>query len=159
MNASDVSDDAFEERLRRAADLIDEVPPASLRAARTAHSIRRLDAELAELVFDSLGTREAQMVRGGGEPWLLTFEAGATTVDIEVSTTRRGLRVLGRISPEVAIDVEIRSGDRTIRTSTDPLGRFVADEIPGGATSLRLRWGERSIVTEWLTLPRATPAS
>lgn len=64
-------DAELEGRLRQAAELFDPVPDSLLRVATGAYSFRTIDAELADLTFDSLAGPAP--VRGGEQPRLLTF--------------------------------------------------------------------------------------
>src|SRR5216684_8898574 len=61
-------DTELEEELRRAAARFDPVPGELLRAAASVFTWRTIDAELAELVFDSLVDHdEVSLVRGPAE--------------------------------------------------------------------------------------------
>jgi hypothetical protein len=100
----------LEEELRRAARLLDPVPERLVRQARYAYAFHTVDAELAELTFDSLAPEHAGAVRGPAGPRLLTFEAATLTVEIEIDEDGDGLRLTGRISPPRAADVDVGGG-------------------------------------------------
>jgi hypothetical protein len=150
-----MSDDSeLEARLRSAADLIDPVPDRSRHLAEQAFTLRTLGAELAELVFDSVVDTEA-LVRGGGQPRLLTFQADALGIEVEVVAADRVRRIIGQVIPPETMEVEVRSGDRVVTVRADALGRFVAEGVTAGPFSLVCRFpeGDRPpVVTDWITV-------
>ncbi|SEG86448.1 hypothetical protein SAMN04489712_11986 [Thermomonospora echinospora] len=139
-------DSELEARLRRAVAFLDPVPPESLRVAREALVFRALDAELAELAFDSLD--DAAPVRGPGRaqgPRFLTFRAGETTIEVEVTDPPR--RIVGRLIPaDTAEPVRIRRPGGSTTVTVDALGRFTAPLSGPGPFSLR--YGR--VVTDWV---------
>jgi hypothetical protein len=147
-------DDALADELRRAAQLIDPVPPELLHSAAGAFTWRTVDAELAELVFDSL-VQEPAVVRGTGEPRLLTFQAAALTVEVEVVAEGAARRVVGRLIPARPAEVEIRFGDGLLTVTADELGRFAATWPGAGPMRLRCRAdddpGSAIVITEWVS--------
>jgi hypothetical protein len=147
-------DDELEEELRRLAARVDPVPPELLRAAAGAFTWRDIDAELAELVFDSLlDADEAALVRGSPDRRLVSFAAGGLTIDVEVTTTGPDRTVMGQIVPPRRGQVELRRGQDTVTVEADELGRFRSGPLPPGPLSLRLRTeGGAPVVTDWLAL-------
>lgn len=142
-------EDALEGLLRRAAGIFDPVPPHLLQTAVEAYTLNTLDAELAELTFDSL--TEAAPMRGsgtapGGQPRLLTFSGGGLTLDLEVTAGR----VVGQVLPPQPAEVEILGRDQAGVTA-DELGRFACDRTAGGGFGVRCRTADAMIVTEWIT--------
>ena len=97
--------DLLEEELRRAAAILDPVPPELRQIAVEAFALHDLDAEIAELTFDS--AVDALPVRGAVEaPRMLTFHAGGLTVDVELSA--HGL--MGQVLPPQTARVEVLRG-------------------------------------------------
>lgn len=143
----------LEQELRRAAAVFDPVPPGLQQYATAAYGMRTIDAELAELTFDSTLDREALLVRGGEEARLLTFRSGAVTIDLEVSGAGSARRLVGRLAPGQPATIQVRSLDRVVEATADDLGRFAADLDRTGPFSLRCRLpGEpRPVVTDWMT--------
>ncbi|MEU6405157.1 hypothetical protein [Streptomyces sp. NPDC046985] len=139
-------DAALEEELRQAAAVLDPVPAALRRLALDAYALHDLDAEIAELTFDSL--LDALPVRGAADvPRMLTFQAGDLTVDVELGED--GL--LGQLMPPRPARVEVLRGPRPDSCLTaDDLGRFTAPAPPAGPFALRLRTDGAVVVTEWL---------
>jgi hypothetical protein len=114
----------LEEELRALAARLEPVPERLVQAAVDAYAWRTVDADLAELVFDSLADRqEAALVRGGQGERLLSFQASSLTIEVEVTATGTARRLIGQLVPPQRADVEI--------------GRFIADSLPAGPVSLR----------------------
>jgi hypothetical protein len=142
--ADDELDAALEAELRELAARLDPVPPRLLRDAVQAYTFRTLDAELAELTFDSLAAEE--LVRGPDRPRLLTFQADSRTIDVEVIREDAQPRLVGRITPPEPAQIAIRSRDRVTTVTADELGRFqAAGDLGAGPFSLRCG----DVVTEW----------
>ena len=151
---SDEPDDELTDELRRLAARLDPVPPELLDAAAGAFTWRDIDAELAELVFDSLlDADEASLVRGVPERRLVSFTGGGLTIDVEVSSAGPERTVMGQIVPPQRGVVDIRRRQETVSIEADELGRFRSGPLPPGPLSLRLRpVGGAPVVTDWLAL-------
>jgi hypothetical protein len=148
-------DGDLEERLRRAADRFDPVPDRLRYVADEAYAIRTLGAELAELVFDSLVESDAPLVRGDDQPRLLTFQAGAFSVDVELAGPHQARRIIGQVIPAEQMQIDVRCGAKARTVQADELGRFIAEDLPGGPLSLRCRPSDANrppVVTEWITV-------
>jgi hypothetical protein len=147
-DAGDADLDLLEEELRQAAAVLDPLPADLYQAAVAAFGLHDLDAQIAELTFDSV--TDAIPVRGAVDPpRMLTFHAGGLTVDVEL--TAHGL--MGQVLPPQSAGIEVLSGPEAVAPlRTDPLGRFTWDEPPAGPFALRLRTGEGVLVTDWLTV-------
>ena len=147
-------DDELEEELRRLAARVDPVPPELLRAAAGAFTWRDIDAELAELVFDSLlDADEAALVRGSPDRRLVSFAASGLTIDVEVTATGPDRTVMGQIVPPRRGQVDLRRPGETVTVDADELGRFRSGPLPPGPLSLRWRTDDGApVVTDWLAL-------
>ncbi|GAA3504938.1 hypothetical protein GCM10019016_120510 [Streptomyces prasinosporus] len=145
-DGEDLGPGLLEEELRRAAVVLDPLPPGLLQTAVDAYALHDLDARVAELTFDSLV--DALPVRGVTDaPRMLTFSAGEVTVDVEV--TAQGL--MGQVLPPQPAGIEVLAGPRAGAPLTaDDMGRFATDTPPSGPFALRLRTGGDVVVTEWL---------
>ncbi len=114
--------------------------------ALAAFSFRTLDAELAELTFDSLA-EGAPAVRGEG-PRVLTFTGGGVTIEVELAEGR----LLGQLLPAGPPEVEVRFTGRTLLVAADRLGRFAVASLDAGPVSLRCRLASgRAVVTDWIS--------
>jgi hypothetical protein len=150
-------DDELEQELRALAANREPVPAALLRAAVDAFAWRDIDAEIAELVYDSLvDTDEAALVRGPAGQRLVSFAAGGMTIDVEVAGAGPGRTVMGQITPPQRATVDIRYPGDTVTVEADELGRFRSGPLPPGPASLRLRPPPGAvgpaIVTDWISL-------
>jgi hypothetical protein len=148
-------DEALLAQLRSLARETDPPPALLQEAARAAYTWRTVDRELAELVFDS--AEEALTgIRAEGGPRLLTFAATATEVEVQVSETPGGRRLVGQVVPPQQGRIDVRHRDGVAHAVADTLGRFSADGIPAGPVSLRCVLGEaedaRVVDTDWLTV-------
>ena len=151
------SDNELEAELRRLADDKEPVPAELVQAALDAFGWRDIDAELAELVYDSLvDADEASLVRGSPGHRLVSFAIGGMTIDVEVTSAGPGRAVMGQIAPPQRAVVDIRGRRETVTVEADELGRFQSGSIPPGPASLRLRpppGGDGPpIVTDWISL-------
>ena len=145
-------DDETERELRQALELIDPVPAHLLPWAAGAFAWRTVDADLAELAFDSLA-EPAAPVRGPDESRLLTFQTGELIVEVELDADGTGRRLIGRLAPATPAEVEIHHNGGTASMTADALGRFAAGGLAPGPMRLRLRPFTPSppIVTDWFT--------
>jgi hypothetical protein len=139
------------DRLREAADEADPVPDLVFEAARAAFSLRRLDAELAELTRDSADERAGLIaVRGDGEVRLISFETGPVAVELQV--TQRGMvrDLVAQISgADVAVAEVETPGVRHDVALAD--GVVTADGVPAGLLRLHVRTSDgHDLVTSWV---------
>ena len=141
-NRPDLSDDdALLAQLGLALDETDPVPADAVDVAKAVFDLGNADAELAELVFDSLLDEALVVMRTdtlAGEARTLGFAAGAHRVDIELSAD--GTTLLGQLAPAERTRVELETTSGSHATDSDELGRFRFSVERG---SLRLR-----VVTE-----------
>jgi hypothetical protein len=151
-------DDELEAELRRLAAHRDPVPARLRQAAVDAFSWRDIDAEIAELVYDSLLDADAaSLVRGPADQRLVSFAAGGVTIDLEVTSAGPERTVMGQIAPPQRATVDIRHPEETVTVEADDLGRFWSGPLPPGPASLRLRpppdaAGPAVIITDWIAL-------
>lgn len=154
-------DEALLGELRSLFDRLDPVEPWMLEQARAAYAWRTVDAELAELTFDSLLDRDlAGSVRDGATaaPGSRMVGFGAVVdgedVAVEVEIDRSsGVPVLvGQLLPPAAGVVEVHSADGTVGVvHADDLGRFRVRPVPSGPLRLRVRHANRDVQTTWLS--------
>jgi len=146
-------DDETERELRRAADLLYPVPDRLLPMAVAAFAWRTIDADLAELVFDSFAESAPVSVRGPDKPRLLTFRTDETIIELELETEGTTLRLVGRMAPAGRAEVEVRHRRGAVTVTADPLGRFAVGGLAPGSLSLRCRpaGAATAVVTDWVT--------
>jgi hypothetical protein len=150
-------DNELAEELRRVVAHMEPVPPGLLEAALGAYAWRTIDADLAELVFDSLVDHdEAALVRGAGQERMLSFRSSSLTIDVEVTGAEDSRRLAGQLTPPQRASVDVRSGDSVVTVEADELGRFSAGPLPAGPISLRCSPGSAAapspVVTDWIAI-------
>jgi hypothetical protein len=149
LTASDSSSDDAElfADLRHAIDSFDAVPDHARLAAHDLLSWRRLDDELAELQFDS--AVDAAGVRGLAWPRQLSFEAAATSIEIEIDEHH----IVGQVVPPAEVDVQLTNasgGTTSIRS--DAVGHFRFEHVERGAIRLTASLPDGSVTTQWFSI-------
>lgn len=122
------------------------IPPDAVATARAA-DWATLDAELAELTFDSLlDDPEIALRDEGDDVRSLTFTAGDRTVEVDLTPDE----LVGRVDPAADLPLEVVQAGGRRRVGLDDLGRFRAPVDPG---PLRLQFGtpDRATTTPWIT--------
>lgn len=135
-----MSDDELESRLRRSlqsmpADLLpveSKAPESLLSGARWVHEWHNMDAELAEITFDSWN--EASLsVRSNGSLRELTLEVGGHRIEIEIENDgARTATLSGMVSPAVDGTLQLLSGGRVVTVPIEGDGSFAAERVPIG---------------------------
>ena len=149
------SDVALLRMLRQVVEVVDPEPDYLREMGRAAFTVRRIDAELAELVSDSSLQRE--LVRSaGGDPRLLTFQVGGVFIEVQVShidTRREVIGVVEGVDPEQdgRVEVEAAGGD-VLGVALDEFGRFAFAEVPMRLLRFRVVTSEVDVTTDWVNL-------
>lgn len=129
-----------------------EVPPEHVAAVKGIYAWRTIDAELAQVTFDS--SREPDAVATiRSEPAsirALTFTSAHLTMQVEVI----GDSLIGQVIPPQEGMVEVQAWDGVAMTAlVDGTGCFCATTIPRGSFRLRYRnQRDADVVTGWITL-------
>lgn len=111
----------------------DEPPPASVLAgARWVHEFLTMDAELAELTFDSSVDGELAGVRADSALRELTFVAAGRTIEIEIEPSHRGTVISGTIDPPLTGELQIVVGGVLHAAPFDDDGACSLDAVPHG---------------------------
>lgn len=131
-----------------------EPPPEVLEAAKGLFTWRTVDAELADLTYDSLLDQEPATVRAAAQPRILTFEVEGLTIDVEVDAGPDGRRLVGQLVPAQSVDLELVGRDVAVPTASDALGRFVvALPVERQRLGLRIHLADgRTVGSNWLML-------
>jgi len=142
--------------LRAVVRQADPVPPEVTDAARATYTWRTVDAELAELAYDSLlDDQRLAGVRGGSALRALTFEGASLTVELEVADDGAHRRLLGQLVPPGAAQIEVRHPGGVLRLAADEVGRFAAAGVAPGPVSLRCQvegFDGPALETAWVTV-------
>jgi hypothetical protein len=138
--------------LREALKADEAVPPEFIELGKNAYAWHNIDAELAQLTYDSvrepdnaLSLRaEAASIRA------LTFTSAHLTIELEVSEDS----VLGQVVPAQSGMIEIQGREGTTATTeADEVGCFLIRPIPDSPFRLRFRTADGSdILTGSITL-------
>jgi len=148
-------DEALLAELGRLLRTLDGPPPEVVQAGRALFTWRTVDAELAELVYDSLLDDGAFVgVRAAGHPRILSFEAGPVTLEVEVDETPGARRLLGQLAPPGEAELELQTAGEPVRGRADEIGRFVlALPADPGHVSLRCVLADGTAVrSAWMVL-------
>jgi hypothetical protein len=150
-------DERLLEALRESEVARQAVPPWFTQTARNAYAWFDIDAQLAELTYDSSDDRELEStlrsVTIRSEPAsirALTFTSARLAIELEVTANS----LIGQIVPPRpgSLEQESRSGE-TATVSIDEIGCFCIQPLPGGAFRLRCRTEDGlDVVTNWFTL-------
>jgi hypothetical protein len=138
----------------------DPVPPLVTELAKASLGWRRIDADLAELLSDSLLDDRAMAGVRGGDDGLpvrsVRFRASSRTIDIDVHVDGAQRTLLGQITPPLSAQIEIRTTNDVIASvHSDELGRFRTTLPEGGLVQLAIEDGAdlpAPVVTSWITI-------
>jgi hypothetical protein len=130
-------------------------PPAELyEAGRALWAWRTIDAELAELTYDSEDHDDALVgVRGDG-PRQLAFEGASLAVRLEVLSGPPA-ELIGQLLPPVEASITVRWPDAAVEVHADGHGRFRLSGLRSGPVSLRCEAAggvPGAVQTAWVTL-------
>ncbi len=126
---------------------VDPVPDGVVEAAQAAFEVRDLDAQIAELLADSLTQdKELAGVRGEGGR-LLTFGVGERFLELDV----RGAEFAGYVVPGAPGRLRVESVDGGVEAVIDLAGRFRGTGMPRGPVRFRVEIDEQpALVTSWV---------
>ena len=129
----------------------DPPPERVTEGAKAAFTWRTIDAELAELVFDSASDLAGVRSETGNRQ--VTFRAPGVEIEVMVIDDDRR-RVVGQLIPPGEAEIELVSGDSVRSVRSDAIGRFAVDEIEPGPVRIVVlgAHGQRSVQTEWMLL-------
>jgi len=149
------AEEALAERLRRIAAEADPVPNLVLESARAAIALRRLDAELAEIMHDS-EVDEIGAVRGPaddaeGDVRLLSFEASGVSITAQISVSGAGRTLFGQVAGAEVIEVSVQTPTERLPAEVGDAGTFRLDDVPTGPLRLIVTTAAGEVVGDWVT--------
>jgi hypothetical protein len=145
--------DALLARLREAGLSQDPVPAAVLANAAAALELRDLDTALAALVADSYDVEEGlALVRGPQSTRLLTFEAPAVVVELQVVPAGSARQLEGHVDGADGWELSLEHAGGVLPVTPDEHGRFRVDAVPAGRMRLAMRDGAHTVTTTWVTV-------
>ena len=138
--------------LRQALAERQAVPPEFVEAAKNAFAWHNIDAELAELTYDSSRDAESAPSTRAETASIraLTFTSAHLTIELEVTHDS----LLGQIVPAQpgTIKVQLRDGAETT-VPADRIGRFTIRPMPAGTFRLHCKTSaDADALTNWITL-------
>jgi hypothetical protein len=150
--AADWDDDRLLAALQHALRGRRAVPPEFVQAGQNAFAWHNVDAELAQLTYDSTGSPEpaARTRTEGASIRALTFTSARLTIELEVTEDA----VLGQVVPAQAATIEVQSRTGpSAQLASDEIGCFSIQPIPGEPFRLHCRAaGGVDVLTGWITL-------
>jgi hypothetical protein len=129
----------------------EEVPEWFIETGKNAYAWHNIDAELAQLTYDSLVDRErAAAVRSeAASIRALTFTSTQLSIELEVAESS----LIGQIIPPRAGTLEVHTTAGVTSSPVDEIGCFVVDPIPSSPFRLRCRTEDGAdVLTGWITL-------
>lgn len=149
-------DEMLLEELRRIASVMDPIPEALVRAGRESLTWLRVDAELAELLSDSIVDDERlALVRSSGSVRAVTFEADGFTIELDILGDGAHRTLVGQLVAAGIAEIEVQTSEATRTVTADTHGRFRAENVPAGRMRLRVTGHPAAAgpaETSWITI-------
>ena len=149
---SDWDDEQLLTALSEAIKARQAVPAWFIEMGKNAFAWHNIDAELAQLTYDSsVDQRVATVMRSEtASIRALTFTSDHLTLELEVT----GNSLLGQLLPPRAGTLEIQTREGEISTTyVDEIGCFSVDPIPDSPFRLRCRTADGTdVLTSWITI-------
>jgi hypothetical protein len=137
--------------LREAIKARQAVPSWFVETAKNAYAWHNIDAELAQLTYDSQSDQHtASVVRSeNASIRALTFTTPHLSMELEVTEGS----LLGQIIPPQAGTLETHTKAGVTTSAVDEIGGFVVDPIPASTFRLRFRTTDGTdVLSGWITL-------
>lgn len=146
-------DEAVLRALREALAGADPLPDAWRRDALAGFDWLALDAEPADVAYDSIEDVHrplgGPLAGDGAERRRVRFEARGVVVEVEVQVTADAVRLLGRVTPCGTTRVRaVTPGGEQVAAAGES-GTFRFDELPREPVSLLVE-GQRRVKTGWI---------
>ncbi len=110
----------------------DPVPDAVLEGAAWVHDWHNMEADLAQLTFDSTENVELAGIRSNGALRELTFVTDAYTIEVEIEPGPRTVTVSGTIDPPVSGTMQLVIGGEIFAGNVDEYGSFSISAVAHG---------------------------
>ena len=137
--------------LRESLTAREAVPSWFVETGKNAYAWHNIDAELAQLTYDSSHDRNraAVMRSEAASIRALTFTSARLSIELEVIEGR----LLGQIIPPQAGTLETHTTTGVTTSPIDEIGAFVVDPKPASPFRLRFRATDGTdVLTGWITL-------
>jgi len=145
-------DDRLLAALSEAMKAREAVPSWFIETGKNAFAWHNIDAELAQLTYDSNEDRREAAVPRSETALIrsLTFTSAHLSLELEVT----GNSLLGQLLPPGTgtLEIHTRAGEIST-TEVDEIGRFAVDPIPDSPFRLRCRTVDGTdVLTGWITI-------
>ena len=127
------------------------VPEWFVEAGKNAYAWHNIDAELAQLTYDSSRDEDtvAAVRSEAASIRALTFTSARLSIELEVAESS----LLGQVIPPQAGTLEVHTTAGVTSSPVDEIGCFVVDPIPSSPFRLRCRTQDGAdVLTGWITL-------
>ena len=143
-------DDQLLAALGEAVRVRQAVPDTFVEMGKGAYAWHHIDAELAQLTYDSGTDRIAALRSETASVRALSFASPHQSVELEVTEDC----LLGWVIPSRAGTLEAQTGaGASTETTVDEIGCFAVDPIPASPFRLRFRAADGTdVLTGWVTL-------
>jgi len=128
-----------------------EVPEWFVETGKNAYAWHNIDAELAQLTYDSDNDRDAVAVVRSETASIraLTFTSARLSIELEVASDS----LVGQIVPPGAGTLEVHTTAGVVSSPVDEIGCFAVAPIPTSPFRLRCRTEDGAdVLTGWITL-------
>ena len=129
----------------------EQVPEWFIETGKNAYAWHNIDAELAQLTYDSSLDRDlAAAVRSeAASIRALTFTSGRLSIELEVGEST----LLGQIVPPQTGTLEVHTAAGVTSSPVDEIGCFSVTPIPASPFRIRCRTQDGAdVLTGWITL-------
>lgn len=148
-DAADLSEEMLLKMIGQMLQLTDPIPQDAVQTAELFGDLHNLDAELANLTFDSYADAAAVVVRAGADGRrVIVCESAEIRIDVELIDD--GDVAIGQIDPGQGAVVVAEGLNGQLTTTCDQRGRFQMS-LPAGIVRFCVRHGDASVVTPWIS--------
>ena len=129
----------------------EEVPEWFVETGKNAYAWHNIDAELAQLTYDSSRDRDAVAVVRSEAASIRALTFTSTQLSIELEVTAGSL--VGQVIPPRAGTLEVQTTAGVASSPVDEIGCFAVTPIPNSPFRLRCRTEDGAdVLTGWITL-------
>ena len=137
--------------LREAIRARQAVPDWFIQTGKSAYTWHNIDAELAQLTYDSYSDQDAAAIVRSEAASIRALTFTSTHLSIELEVTAGSL--LGQIIPPRSGTIEVHTKTGVTSSPVDEIGCFSLAPIPAGPFRLRCRTTDGAdVLTGWITL-------
>jgi hypothetical protein len=126
-----------------------DVPDRFLEMGKNAFAWHSIDAELAQLTYDSSRDAVAAVRSEAASIRALTFTSGRLSIELEVADNM----LVGQIIPPRSGTLEVHTTAGVTSSPVDEIGCFTVSPIPASPFRIRCRTEDgEDVLTGWITL-------